>query len=123
MTRRGANEGTIRERKDGRWEARVLLTRPDGRRTRRSLLGRSRAEVRDKLQAALRADAAGLPPVGERLTVGAFLDLWLRDTARPKVRRRRTRATHRSSGSTFSPASVACHSRASAPSTSRHYST
>ena len=86
MTRRGANEGTIRERKDGRWEARVLVTRPDGRRTRRSLLGRSRAEVRDKLQAAMRAESAGLPSIGERLTVGAFLDLWLREAARPKVR-------------------------------------
>ena len=86
MTRRGANEGTIRERKDGRWEARVLLTRPDGRRTRRSLLGRSRAEVRDKLQAALRAEAAGLPPVGERLTTGAFLETWLQDALRATVR-------------------------------------
>ncbi|HEV8280690.1 MAG TPA: tyrosine-type recombinase/integrase [Candidatus Limnocylindrales bacterium] len=86
MTRRGANEGTIRERRDGRWEARVLVTRPDGRRTRRSLLGRSRADVRDKLQAALRAESSGLPATGERLTVGAFLDLWLRDAVRPKVR-------------------------------------
>jgi integrase len=86
MTRRGANEGTIRERKDGRWEARVLVTRPDGRRVRRSLLGRSRADVRDKLQAAIRAESSGLPPVGERLTLGAFLDLWLRDAAQPKVR-------------------------------------
>jgi integrase len=86
MTRRGANEGTIRERADGRWEARVLVTGPDGRRTRRSLLGRSRAQVRDKLQAALRGEAAGLPPVGERLAVGSFLDVWLRDAVRPKVR-------------------------------------
>jgi len=86
MTRRGANEGTIRERKDGRWEARVVLTRPDGRRTRRSLLGRTRAEVRDKLQAALRAEAAGLPSVGERLTVGSFLATWLHDAVRATVR-------------------------------------
>lgn len=73
MTRRGANEGTIRERKDGRWEARVLVTRSDGRRTRRSLLGRTRAEVRDKLQAALRAEASGLPLPADRVTVGRFL--------------------------------------------------
>jgi integrase len=86
MTRRGANEGTIRERKDGRWEARVIVTGADGRRSRRSLLGRSRAEVRDKLQAALRTEAAGLPPPAERLTVGAFLEAWLRDAARPTVR-------------------------------------
>jgi hypothetical protein len=86
MTRRGANEGTIRERKDGRWEARVLVTGPDGRRTRWSLLGRTRADVRDKLQAAQRAEADGLPALGERLTVGGFLDAWLRDAVRSKVR-------------------------------------
>jgi integrase len=88
VTRRGPNEGTIRERKDGRWEARVIVTRPDGRRARRSLLGRSRAEVRDKLQAALRAEASAVPLPGERLTVAAFLDHWLRDTVRPSVRPR-----------------------------------
>lgn len=88
MARRGANEGTIRERKDGRWEARVILTRPDGRRARRSLLGRTRGEVRDKLMAALRAEASGLPLPAERMTVGAFLDRWLRDSAKPSVRPR-----------------------------------
>jgi integrase len=85
MTRRGANEGSIRERKDGRWEARVLATGSDGRRTRRSFLGRSRADVRDKLAAALRAEAAGLSAPSERLAVGAFLDLWL-DAVRSKLR-------------------------------------
>jgi integrase len=86
MTRRGANEGTIRARKDGRWEARAHLTSTDGHRTRRSLLGRSRTEVRDKLHAALKAEAAGLSAPSERLAVGAFLDLWLQDAVRPKVR-------------------------------------
>jgi integrase len=88
MTRRGANEGTIRERKDGRWEARVLVTRPDGRRARRSLLGKTRAEVRDKLQAAILVETSGLPLPAERMTVGVFLEQWLRDSARPSVRPR-----------------------------------
>jgi integrase len=86
VTRRGRNEGTIRQRRDGRWEARAVLTGADGRRTRRSLLGRSRAEVRDRLQQALTADAAGRPMPSGRLTVGAFLDVWLRETVRPTVR-------------------------------------
>ncbi len=88
MTRRGANEGTIRERRDGRWEARVILTGSDGRRRRRSLLARTRTEVRTKLQAALRAEASGLPSPGARLTTGAYLDHWLRDAVRPSVRSR-----------------------------------
>jgi integrase len=86
MTRRGANEGSIRQRKDGRWEARVLLTGPEGRRTRRSLLGRTRGDVRDRLHQALRAEAAGLPLPSGRLTVGVFLEVWLREMVRPTVR-------------------------------------
>src|SRR5450756_546598 len=57
MVRRGPNEGTIRERADGRWEARVLVTESHGRRVRRSLLGRTRTQVRDKLRDALRDEA------------------------------------------------------------------
>jgi integrase len=88
MGRRGPNEGTIRQRKDGRWEARVLVTRPDGRRARRSLLGRSRTEVRDKLQTALRVEASGLPLPAGRTSLGTFLEGWLRDSVRPRVRPR-----------------------------------
>jgi integrase len=58
------------------------------RRARRSLLGRTRAEVRDKLVAALRGEASGLPLPAARVTVGAYLDQWLRDSARPSVRPR-----------------------------------
>jgi integrase len=88
VVRRGPNEGTIRERADGRWEARVLVTEPDGRRVRRSLLGRTRAQVRDKLRDALRAEATGRPMPSDRLTVGAFLHQWLEDTVRPSTRPR-----------------------------------
>ncbi len=88
MSRRGANEGTIRLRPDGRWEARVLVTGSDGRRIRRSLLARTRTEVRDKLQVALRGEASGLPLPAERMTVGTFLDQWLRESVRPTVRPR-----------------------------------
>jgi integrase len=48
----------------------------------------SRAEVRDKLQAALRGEANGLPLPTERVTLGSFLDQWLRDSARPSIRPR-----------------------------------
>jgi hypothetical protein len=44
---RGHREGSIRLRSDGRWEARISL--PDGK--RKSLMGRSRAEVVAKLRA------------------------------------------------------------------------
>ncbi len=88
MGRRGPNEGTIRKRPDGRWEARVLVTEPDGQRVRRSLLGRSRAAVAERMREALRAESSGIPLPTERLTVGAYLDQWLTDAVRPRVRPR-----------------------------------
>jgi len=88
MSRRGANEGSIRERADGRWEARAVLTGPDGRRARRSMLGRTRAQVRDRLRDALRAEATGRPVPSDRLTLGAFLQQWLAESVRPRTRPR-----------------------------------
>src|SRR5450759_3795342 len=86
VTRRGANEGTICQRSDGRWEARVLVTTSDGHRVRRSFLGQTRPTVRQKLGEALRAEAAGRPTLSNRLTVGAFLGQWLEDSVRPSTR-------------------------------------
>ncbi len=87
MPRRGANEGTIRLRKDGRWEARVLVSGPDERRVRRSVLGRTRASVRDRLRETLQTEAAGATPLASaRLTVGAFLRQWLEGSVRPARR-------------------------------------
>jgi integrase len=86
VTRRGANEGTIRQRSDGRWEARALVTTSDGHRVRRSFLGRTRPIVRQKLGEALRGEAAGRPTPSNRLTVGAFLRQWLEDSVRPSTR-------------------------------------
>lgn len=71
--RRGNGEGTIGQRTDGRWEARVSLD--DGR--RKSYFGKTRAEVARKLAAALKARQDGSPVVGERLTVRQYLTEWL----------------------------------------------
>jgi len=86
--RRGRNEGSITQRQDGRWEARIDLGRdPAGRRLRRSVYGRTRDEAHKALQAALRGRDEGRAPTPARLTVGAYLvDTWL-PIARVKVRR------------------------------------
>lgn len=80
--RRGHNEGSIRQRTDGTWEVRLSL--PDGK--RKSLYGRTRREVQDKLRTALRDLDAGLDLGTSRQTVGQFLDRWLEEIARPNVR-------------------------------------
>lgn len=85
MARRRANsEGTLTQRKDGRWEAQLSL--PDGK--RRSFYGKSKQDALKKMQAAQRqvADSKPLPP--ERLTVGTWLETWLRDTVPLKCRPR-----------------------------------
>ena len=86
MARRGPNEGTIRKRKDGRWEARFVVTLTDGRRQRRSYLGRTRAAVAAKLRDAAQAESNGVAASDASLTFGGFLDQWLAEAAKPSVR-------------------------------------
>ncbi|CAA9560368.1 MAG: hypothetical protein AVDCRST_MAG73-3629, partial [uncultured Thermomicrobiales bacterium] len=79
--RRGHNEGNIKQRTDGLWEARVSL--PGGK--RKSLYGKTRKDVQDKLRAALRDLDAGLDLGTARQTVGQFLDTWLADVVKPTL--------------------------------------
>jgi hypothetical protein len=60
--RRGHSEGHIYRRSDGRWEAKIDLGWHAGRRVRKSIYARSRAEVAQLLAAALRDHNAGIPP-------------------------------------------------------------
>jgi integrase len=87
MARRGAGEGTIRQRTDGRWEARIFVTDPSGGRLRRSLLGRTRAAVAAKLAEAQQAEASGLPTATSRMLLSDYLAAWL-EAAEPRVRPR-----------------------------------
>jgi len=79
---RGHGAGTIKQRADGRWEAQLSL--PGGK--RKSVYGRTRREVQDKLTAALRDVQQGLPLPDGRTTVRQFLARWLEDSARPGIR-------------------------------------
>jgi len=82
MTRRGNSEGSIKQRADGRWEARVSL--PDG--TRKSLYAKTRKDVQGKLKATLRNIDKGLDVRADLTTVGQFLDRWLTEVALHTVR-------------------------------------
>jgi integrase len=82
VTRRGAREGTIRQRPDSRWEARYRG--PDGR--QRSLYAATRRGAQERLRAALTASEQGIRPIESRLTVGAFLEGWLASSVRLRCR-------------------------------------
>ena len=84
--RRGPNEGSIFKRSDGRWAAVVDLGWVNGRRRRKSLYARTRAEVAVKLRKALNDRDRGLPTVPERETVESFLRRWLEEGAQQTVR-------------------------------------
>ena len=81
-TRRGHNEGTIRHRDDGLWECRVSL--PNGK--RKSVYGKTRKDVQDKLRVTLRDLDAGLDISAGRQTVSQYLEGWLSASAKPRVK-------------------------------------
>lgn len=79
---RGAGEGTILLRKDGRWCAALR----EEKERRKYLYGRTREEVAEKLNKAIGRRIDGLPLPNDRITVRAFLEEWLEHTVRQGVR-------------------------------------
>src|SRR5829696_3393725 len=79
---RGHHEGHFRLRKDGRWECQFTL--PDGK--AKSVYGKSRPEVRAKMEEALAKAKKGIDPKGERQTLAHFLTTWMEETQKPKLR-------------------------------------
>jgi integrase len=75
--RRGQGEGSIYQRDDGRWAAIVDLGWQDGKRRRKFVYGRTRAEAAAKLTQALKHKQDGQEFVDERTTVEQFLASWL----------------------------------------------
>jgi integrase len=84
--RRNRNEGSIFQRKDGRWCGMLSLRWPDGRRRRKSFFGTTAAHVQDQLLKARSDQRGGLPVAIEQQTVKQFLDRWLEDSVKPSVR-------------------------------------
>jgi hypothetical protein len=88
---RGHHEGHFRLRKDGRWECQFTL--PNGK--VKSVYGKTRPEVRSKMEEALTSARKGIDLRGERQTLAAFLESWFKDVVIHK-NRPRTVASYRS---------------------------
>jgi hypothetical protein len=86
MGRRGNGEGTITRRKDGRWEGRYYVPTINGTK-RKVIYGKTRAEVSDKLTKALSDRTDGIVYDDENMTVGEYLDVWLKGSVYGSVRR------------------------------------
>jgi len=86
MSKRGNGEGSIFQRKDGRWEAVMDLGYRDGKRYRKSIYGGTRKEVSDRLTRELRSQQLGLPVGPDRLTVKDWLTKWLESQKPPATK-------------------------------------
>ncbi|MFE7707142.1 tyrosine recombinase XerC [Streptomyces sp. NPDC057486] len=85
--RNANNEGTIYQRKDGRWEGSAYVLTTDGTYKRRSVYGKTWDDAHEKLTR-LKADSLnGLPVATSKMTVSEYLGYWLLNVARGKVRR------------------------------------
>jgi integrase len=77
-TRRGHGEGSIYRRADGLWCASVEFGRDTtGRRRRKIVKARTKAEVLRRMAEVRKAQTSGLPLPEGRVTVGALLERWL----------------------------------------------
>ena len=90
MAKKRANgEGSIRKRKDGRWEGRYTAgyDAKTGKRIIKNVLGKTQAEVKEKLKKAME-ECAGLDisQDGEKYTVATWLQTWYELYAKPNVR-------------------------------------
>ena len=78
MAKRGQNEGSIRKRKDGTWEARVTIgISADGKQQRKSLYGKPRQEVSAKMTDLLNNLQKGIITNPTEMTLAEWLDFYM----------------------------------------------
>ena len=79
MAKRRANgEGSIRKRKDGRWEGRYTAGRDSatGKPIYKNVLGKTQGEVKEKLKKAIADSQHLMMSKAKTYTVGAWIKLW-----------------------------------------------
>lgn len=81
-TRRGSGEGSIYQRKDGRWTGYITLE--NGK--RKLFYGKTRKEVQDKVNTALYEQKQGALTSGKQQSMKHFLNYWLEDVHKPTIR-------------------------------------
>ena len=80
MTKPGAHEGSIFQRKDGRWAASLHLGYRDGKRQRKTFYATTRREVQEALTRALCDLQDGIAvKTDQRETMGEYLHRWLEE--------------------------------------------
>ena len=77
--KRGNGEGSIRQRKDGRWEGKVTvgIDYKTGKPIRKSFACKTRKEVQEKVDKIKVEKAIGTFVISSKITLGEWLDQWL----------------------------------------------
>ncbi len=83
--KRGNNEGSIYRRKNGTWAAQYTVWTAEGRK-RRSVSGKTRAEVSRKLTEAMADRDGGLLYDAGKLKISEYLNRWLSDSVKGTVK-------------------------------------
>ena len=89
MPKRRANgEGNIRKRKDGRWEGRYTVGHDSetGKAIIKNVLGKTQAEVKEKLKTAIEENVGIDYGKVKSFTVGSWLEVWMENYAKIKLR-------------------------------------
>jgi len=85
MGRRGNGEGSIYQRKDGRWVGQYMVYTAKGPKYR-YLYGKTRQTVAEKLTKAMAERDGGLVFEEGKLTVAEYMDKWLTNSAHNRLR-------------------------------------
>ena len=83
--KRGNGEGSIYRRKNGAWAAQYTVWTAEGRK-RRSVSGKTRAEVSRKLTEAMADRDGGFLYDAGKLAIGEYLDRWFADSVKGTVK-------------------------------------
>jgi excisionase family DNA binding protein len=86
--KRNANgQGGVYQRADSRWEAKVFVDTPDGRRKRISVYGDNQRDALDELGKILDQQRRGMLVATTTSTVAEYMTYWLQHVAEPSIRR------------------------------------
>ncbi len=86
--RRSNGEGNIRKRKDGRWEGRYTVGRDpvSGKQVFKNVLGKTQAEVKEKMKLAIEKSRKVDFRQAGKYTVTQWMDVWFENVCKLKVR-------------------------------------
>ena len=87
MAKRKYGEGSIRQRKDGRWEGRIVIAYDErGFPKAKSVLAKSKWECQQKLEKLKQELKSPIEKLTDNISSGDWMDFWFREFAAPRLK-------------------------------------